>query len=484
MTIAMTPKLFPNPRRLGASVLALLLSGCVTLGPDYVAPAMPVPPAWHGTPTAGGATDHASVERWWQQLGDAQLSALVDKALRNNPDLQSARAALRAARALERVARAGQGPDVGASGATSASRYGDAAVSESWSAGFDASWEIDVFGGTRRGVEAAQADREAASATLASTQASLAAEVALNYVTLRTSQARLEIARRNLATQLETLQLTDWRAQAGLASSVDVEQARTNAEQTRAQIPSLQTSIASAANHLAVLTGEAPGDVQATLSEGALPALPTAIAVGIPAEVLRQRPDVQAAERQLAAETARIGVAEAARYPGFSLSGSIGLEAATLGALGNGASVVRSLAAGISGVLFDGGALAARVDQQGAVREQRLQAYRSAVLTALEDVENALTALDNTARRRDALAAASTAARNANLLAADRYRSGLIDFRTVLETERSLLSTEDSLASAEGERLNAVIQLYKALGGGWSRAGLTDSADTPQGNPS
>ena len=467
--------------RLGAGVLALLLSGCAALGPDYRVPASATPDAWHTAVAASQADDQVTIERWWQQLGDAQLSALIEQALRANPDLLSARAAVQASRALERVATAGRVPSVGASGASSASRSGDASVSESWTAGFDASWELDVFGGVRRGVEAARADREAASANLANTHASLAAEVALNYVTLRTDQARLAIARRNLATQQETLQLTDWRAQAGLASSVDVEQARTNTEQTRAQIPSLQTSIASAANRLAVLTGDVPGTLQTTLAEGGLPALPTAVAVSIPAEVLRQRPDVQAAERQLAAETARIGVAEATRWPEFNLSGSIGLEAATFGALDNGASVVRSLAAGISGVLFDGGALRARVDQQTAVREQSLQNYRSAVLTALEDVENALSALDNSAQRRDALAAASTAARNANLLAADRYRSGLIDFSTVLETERSLLSTEDSLASAEGERLTALIQLYKALGGGWSSDDITDN---PQETPS
>ena len=467
--------------RLGAGVLALLLSGCAALGPDYRVPASATPDAWHTAVAASQADDQVTIERWWQQLGDAQLSALIEQALRANPDLLSARAAVQASRALERVATTGRVPSVGASGASSASRTGDASVNECWTAGFDASWELDVFGGVRRGVEAARADREAASANLANTHASLAAEVALNYVTLRTDQARLAIARRNLATQQETLQLTDWRAQAGLASSVDVEQARTNTEQTRAQIPSLQTSIASAANRLAVLTGDVPGTLQTTLAEGGLPALPTAVAVSIPAEVLRQRPDVQAAERQLAAETARIGVAEATRWPEFNLSGSIGLEAATFGALDNGASVVRSLAAGISGVLFDGGALRARVDQQTAVREQSLQNYRSAVLTALEDVENALSALDNSAQRRDALAAASTAARNANLLAADRYRSGLIDFSTVLETERSLLSTEDSLASAEGERLTALIQLYKALGGGWSSDDITDN---PQETPS
>lgn len=217
--------------------------------------------------------------------------------------------------------------------------------------------------------------------------------------------------------------------------------------------------------------------MQTTLATGDLPNVSTAVAVGIPADVLRQRPDVRAAERTLAAEVARRGVAEAGRYPSFSLSGTLALESAALATLGNGASVVRSLSAAISGVLFDGGRLEALVEQQDAVREQSLQSYRSTVLGALEDVENALTAFDNTNRRRAALAAASTAARNANLLAADRYRSGLIDFSTVLETERSLLITEDSLASAEGERLTALVQLYKALGGGWSAADLTEESN-------
>lgn len=473
-----SPSRSPVFRRVGAGVLAVLLSGCTTLGPDYRAPSSTAPAAWHAARSAIDTTDGGSIERWWKQLGDAQLSTLIEQALRANPEVRSARAALQASRALEQLASAARAPSMGASAAASASRSGDAPTNEAWSAGFDAGWELDVFGGLRRGVEAAHADREAASANLASTHASLAAEVALRYVTLRTGQSRLGIARRNLAAQRETLQLTDWRAQAGLASSVEVEQARTNTEQTRAQIPTLQTSIANAANRLAVLTGEAPGTLQSTLAEGGLPTLPSSIAVGIPAEVLRQRPDVQAAERSLAAETARIGVAEAALYPAFELSGSIGLEAAAFGALDGGASMLRSLAARISGVLFDGGARRARVDQQAAVREQRLQGYRAAVLTALEDVENALTALDNAARRREALAAASTSARNANLLANERYRSGLIDFSVVLETERSLLSTEDSLASAEGERLTALIQLYKALGGGWSAANLAPADET------
>lgn len=456
--------------------MLLTLGGCASVGPNYQTPAPMAPAAWHAAHQPDAATD-TSLERWWQQFGDPQLVALIEQSFRANPDLLAARASLRASRALERAALADGSPAITANASSGASKRGGSSVSESWVAGFDANWEMDVFGGIRRGIEAAQADSAAAAASVADAHASLAAEVALNYITLRTTQARLQIAERNLASQRETLQLTDWRAQAGLASSVDVEQSRTNMEQTRAQIPSLQTGIASAANRLSVLTGEAPGRLQETLAAGILPEMPTALAVGIPAEVLRQRPDVRAAERSLAAEVARSGVAEAARYPSFRLSGTLALESIAFGALGNGASVVRSLSAGISGVLFDGGRLQAQVDRQDAVRDKSLQNYRSTVLGALEDVENALTALDNTRRRREALAAASTAARNANLLAADRYRSGLIDFSTVLETERSLLSTEDSLASAEGERLTALVQLYKALGGGWSAADVLDESN-------
>ena len=466
----------PRLRLLASGALALALVGCASVGENYRTPAWMAPAAWHAAHLDNGAAT-TSLERWWQQFDDAQLVALIERSFQANPDLLSARASLRASRALERIALAKRSPDLTAGASSGANKIGGNAVAESWVAGFDASWEIDLFGGIRRGVEAAQADRAAAAASLANAHASLAAEVALNYITLRTAQARLQIAERNLASQQETLQLTDWRAQAGLASSVDVEQARTNMEQTRAQIPTLQTGIVSAANRLSVLTGEAPGRLQTTLATGDLPNVSTAVAVGIPADVLRQRPDVRAAERTLAAEVARRGVAEAGRYPSFSLSGTLALESAALATLGNGASVVRSLSAAISGVLFDGGRLEALVEQQDAVREQSLQSYRSTVLGALEDVENALTAFDNTNRRRAALAAASTAARNANLLAADRYRSGLIDFSTVLETERSLLITEDSLASAEGERLTALVQLYKALGGGWSAADLTEESN-------
>jgi NodT family efflux transporter outer membrane factor (OMF) lipoprotein len=413
------------------------------------------------------------LSRWWLVLKDPLLSELVDQALQANPDLQGARATLRAARARSAVASAGLFPAVTASGSASRSdsseNSGSGATRHLYSAGFDASWELDLFGGVRRGVEAARADLESSEATLHDTQVSLAAEVAQNYVQVRSLQIRIGIARDNLASQSETLQLAEWRALAGLVSSQDVDQARSNREQTRAQIPGLETSLAEAEHRLDILLGLAPGSLHGRLTaRGVLPAVPGQIAVGIPADTLRQRPDIRSAERKLAAETARVGVAEAARYPSFKLSGSIGLEALTLSALGNGGAVTSALLAGITAPIFDAGKLRNQVKQQDAVREQALATYEKTVLSALQDVENGLVALSRNRERTEALTIAAESARGAALAPRQRYSAGLIDFQPVLDTERTVLSVEDSLASTRADVLLAIIRLYKALGGGWS----------------
>jgi outer membrane protein, multidrug efflux system len=455
----------------------LALAGCATVGPDYVLPPTPTPAAWQsvGPSTVADATNPEDLTRWWQSLGDPVLDGLIRDALAASPDLASARAKLREARARRDLAGAQRFPTLGAgASATRASTSrsaasGSSAARDLYSAGFDAAWEPDVFGGQARALEAARADLQASTASLAHTQVSVVAEVALNYVELRSAQARLAIARANLASQSETLQLTEWRAQAGLVGSLDVDQARSNREQTRAQIPALETSAAEARHRLAILLGQAPGALAERLAAAApIPRVPERVAVGIPAQTLAQRPDVAVAERNLAAATARVGVAEAARYPGFQLTGSIGSEALSLGALGGGATLARSLAASVAATLFDAGRLARQVDIQDAQREQALVSYRQAVLTALEDVENALVALANTQHREEALASAETAARSAADLARQRYASGLVDFQTVLDTERSLLTVQDGLASASAERATALVQLYKALGGGWT----------------
>ncbi len=464
-----------------ALVAALAGAGCAAVGPDYSTPALAVPDSWQSAPA--DAAPVVNLAAWWDQLGDPVLTGLVNEALQSSPDLRSARARLREARARRDLAGADRFPTVGASVSAARSKTsaetGSGATGELYSAGFDASWEPDVFGGKRRALEASQADLQAAGADLHATQVSLVAEVALNYIEMRSSQARIAIAEANLASQTETLQLTEWRAQAGLVSSLDVEQARANREQTRATLPSLRTSLAEAQHRLAVLLGLAPAALKPRLEKLApVPAVPDQVAVGIPADILRQRPDVRAAERRLAAETARIGEKEAARYPDFSLSGSIGLEALTPGGLGAGGAATRSLLGSVAATLFDGGRLRRQVEIQNAVQEQALVSYESTVLAALEEVENSLVSLANSRDRGKALASAADAARNAALLASHRYAGGLIDFQTVLDTERSVLTIEDSLKTTEAQSASALVQLYKALGGGWSADASTDTSAT------
>lgn len=466
----------PARRRLAAAWLAAAgLAGCASVGPDYVAPQIAPPAAWHRTHAATGigASDPTELARWWTMLGDATLTDLVGLALTANADLRSAQARLREVRARRDLAQANRAPTLGGSANASRSRSseetGSGRTTEHFRAGIDASWEADLFGARRRSIEAAEADLEASAANLQATQVTLVAEVALNYIDLRAYQSRLDVARRNLAAQAEIAQLTDWRAQAGLVSALEAEQARAILEQTRAQVPTLESLLAQTQDRIAVLLATSPGALPVGLLDAApIPSPQARVAVGIPADVLRQRPDVQAAERRVAAETARIGQSAAARYPDLTLSGSIGLEALTLGALGATSAVAHSIVAGVSGVLFDGGRIARQVEAQEAVRDQAALAYEKAVLTALQEVESALAAVQQTRARERILGDAVAAARNAALYATQRYRSGIIDFQAVLDTQRTVLSVEDALVSTRADASAAIVRLYKALGGGWT----------------
>lgn len=456
----------------------LVLSGCMTVGPDYVAPALPSAESWQQAKRYHDefSSEHPdNLSQWWQQLSDPTLSDLINRALLASPDMKSAQAKLRESRARLGAANANLLPTVTANGTASRSKSstesGSGMAREVYNAGFDASWEIDLFGGTRRTIEATTADYQATEANLQDVQVSLAAEVARNYANYRNSQSRLLITRNNLDCQSETLQITIWRAQAGLVSSLDVEQARTNREQTRAQIPLLETSLTEAEHRLAVLLGQQPGTLDDSLATTtAAMTVPAKLAVGIPADLLRQRPDVRAAERKLAAETARVGSATAALYPSFRLSGSLGLEALTLQGLSGSGADTNSLLASLTAPVFNGGQLRQALNIQTAVQEQTLLSYQKTVLTALEDVENALVLLANSQERTSALSNAAESARNAALLARHQYSAGLIDFLTVLGTERTRLSVEDSLAGAHNDGITSVISLYKALGGGWTAA--------------
>ncbi|MCP5420110.1 MAG: efflux transporter outer membrane subunit [Gammaproteobacteria bacterium] len=475
---------------LTALTVALMLTGCAAVGPNYVAPETEAPTAWQGA-TAAKVTiapaAPADLARWWQTLDDPTLSRLIDQALRDSLDLRTAEAKLRQARAQRALAGAQLFPTVSGSAGgqrvKASGESGGGGTGNLFNAGFDASWEPDVFGGLRRGEEAAQADLEASEASLHDVQVSLSAEVALNYVELRNYQTRLEIARANAASQQETLQLTEWRAQAGLTTELDVAQARSNLEQTRAQLPTLDTGRAEAEHRLETLLGLQPGALQASLaSPGGVPEIPERIIVIIPADTLRQRPDVSAAERGLAAETARIGEVQAEAYPSFPLKGSIGLAALTLGNLVSADAGLGSLAGSIAGPIFDAGRIRQQVAIQTAVQEQALINYQATVLNALEEVENALVSLANARQRRENLQNATQAAQVAAQLARFRYSSGIIDFQTVLDTERTVLTLEDSLISSQAEGVSALIQLYKALGGGWSPTAVDQANVSAQGN--
>jgi multidrug efflux system outer membrane protein len=429
-----------------------------------------VPTAWSSDarPAAPVQTP-TDLAQWWQRFNDPLLSALVAQALQANTDVLSAQAALRQARAQREASAAGLYPNLGASAGGQRNTTGGNLASNSYSTSLDASWEPDVFGATRSGVKAADAEVRAATASLASVQVSMAAEVAVTYIEARSLQARLAIARSNLDSLNETLQITRWRVQAGLTTSLDVEQAVAASEQTQAAIIALEISLTQTLHALAVLTGQAPGALKASLATPVpVPQPGGALALALPAETLRQRPDVRAAEESINAALSRVAQADAARYPSFKISGALGLRAMTLGGLTNGASAVNALIGSVSVPLFDGGAIQAQVRSQEASLEQARVSYQATVLTALKDVEDALASLQGNRERLARLQAATDAAANAELLARQRYGSGLIDFRTVLETKRTLLNTQDGVESTRASLSADHVRLYKALGGGWT----------------
>lgn len=459
-------------RKLAAALVAgaVILPGCAAVGPDYTPPQMSVPDTWSKDDQAAEAPSPA---QWWQGLNDPVLADLIQRAVEENRDLQTARSRVRQVRFEGQQTAAARWPSVDAAAAARRSETrgerGAGAVSDLYTAGFDAAWELDLFGGVRRSVEAARADLDAADEDLGDVLVSLLAEVAVNYATYRTYQSRLAVAEKNVAAQAETWRLLHALLEAGSGDALAVSQARYNLESSRAKVPDLNTGLAGAANRLAVLTGQPAGTLSEMLGGNrALPDVPADLAVGVPADVIRQRPDIRRAERELAAETARVGVAEAARYPALTLGGTIGVEALSPGGLFSGETRSWSLGTSFTWPIFDGGALRSAVDAQDERRQQARLAYESTVLTALEDVENALVAYRGEQQKLTWLQGAAEAARTAAALAEHLYTTGMTGFSDVLDAQRSLLAFEDQLAESRGAVWSDLVRLYKALGGGWA----------------
>ena len=463
----------PSRRAAAGLGLALLVAGCA-VGPDYRTPEVAVPAGWD---SAGPATPAAAPQlaRWWRRLGDPQLDALIAEAVAGNLDVATAKARIREARAGVSQAGGALYPSIDGSGSATRQRSGSDSrgteVSGQFQAGFDASWELDLFGANRRRLEAARYGLDAAAEDLRSTLLTLVGDVATNYVAARGFQARIAYARQTAASQRETEALTRVKFEAGAVSGVDLANATGQASSTEADIPSLEASYAEAVHRLGVLTGRPPAALKARLAAPApipTPALP--LPVGVPADLLRARPDVKLAERQLAQATAEIGAAEAARYPNLSLTGNLSTAAANVGDLGKSTSISWVFGPTLSLPIFNAGQLAAAVEVEAAQRDQSYLAFRSAVLTALEDVENAIVAFTQERQRYRSLQVAADSFREAARLARTLYQTGATDFLEVLDAERSLYGAEDALIQSRIAITTDYIALNKALGGGWDGA--------------
>ena len=469
----------PSPlanSRAAALLLTGLLAAC-TVGPDYERPELELPTSWRSELTDGLQHGEVTDDAWWRSFDDPLLGDLVEAALQQNLDLRINLARLAASRAQRGVAAADQWPTVDANGSYTYRRESRNTPfgafiprTDIHAVSFDAAWELDLWGRVRRSVEAAERALEASGHDLQAAALSVAAEVARTYVDLRAAQRRLAIARANLGLQEQTLGLVQARLTAGLVVERDVAQARTNVETTRSRLPQLETAANAAQNRLAVLLGMTPDRLPTELTgerdEVRMPRLPESIAVGAPADLLRRRPDVRRAERAFAAEVARIGVAEADRYPTFALSGQIGLAANTASSLVEDGSDLSGFGPSLRWNLFDGGRLKHRVQALEANAEAAQVAYEQTVLLAIEETENAMTAFVLERERRKSLAAAAAQARRAVELAQTQYREGLSDFQAVLDSERSAAQIEDDLASSDAAVATNLIALFKALGGG------------------
>lgn len=513
-----------------ALAAVLTVAGC-EVGPDYHPPQITVKSAYGEPTTAPSATAApTALIQWWSGFHDPELNGLIQRAIQNNLDLKNAESRLRQARAQRGVvgselfptvntsagyqnARGSKNvaiplgafggaatpaatPTVRPAAVSAAAQGGSASVAstpsvplsplgqggfpgaetELYQAGFDATWELDVFGGVQRSIEAADADTAAALEDRRDLLVSLVAEVARNYIDLRSFQRQMQIATDNLRSQQETLELTRSRYRAGFVTELDVAREAAQVATTAATLPALDASIRLSIHQLGILLGQDPDALAAELTVAApIPPAPPAVPVGVPADLLRRRPDIRRAERQLAAATARIGVATSDLYPKFTLTGSLGLDSSKVHNLAEWSSRYFALNPGVSWPIFDAGKIRSNVTVQKELAQQAATNYQQTVLSALKDVEDALAAYRTEQLRRNALADAVDASQQAVSLARQQYQRGVVDFLVVLDTQRSLFEAQTVLAQSDSAISTDLVALYKALGGGWEIA----AADAP-----
>ena len=467
---------------IGSWFFLVMLMGCA-VGPNFHRPLESVPAQWSGpipSPLQHVTPSEKELTRWWTVFNDQILTSLIDRAVQSNLDLKLAEARVRQARALRGIAASGLGPTVDATGTynrnqsagSSSDRGSTGPIVNQNRAGFDASWELDIFGGVRRGVEAANANIQAAVENRRDVLVTLTAEVASNYITLRDFQQRIVIASQNLKAQQHSADLTRQRFQFGFASGLDVANADAQVATTAAQIPLLEASARQSIYNLGVLLGRDPAALVQELSPTlAIPVAPPSVPVGVPSDLLRRRPDIRSAEAGIHSATAQIGVATADLFPKFLLFGSGGYQATKISSWVTPAGLFWSFGPSVSWSAFDTGRIRSNIEVQEALAEQSVIVYRQTVLGALQETENALIASAKEQEHRKALADAVTANRKAVDLALKLYTEGQTDFLNVLQAQRSLYATEDALVQSSGTLSTDLVALYKALGGGWDTQG-------------
>ena len=463
-----------------AMVLSVAGTGCA-VGPNYKRPQVAVPGQWTVAAARGTSTKPIEKGEWWSSFQDPELNSLIERAAAQNLDLKLALDRVDEARAARGVVRSGYFPSMDASASATRNRQRVIApVSQNsvnivpvefnnFQGALGASWELDVFGGVRRGVQAASAEVAAAEENLGDVRVILFGDVGRVYAQLRGFQRRLEIANKNIKTQQDTRDLTKAREKAGLATELDVSRAAAQLESTKAVVPTLLSGIDISIHRLSILLGEEPGALRSELENASpIPAAAPDVEVGLPSDLLKRRPDIRRSEAQLAAATARIGEAKADLFPHFVLTGAAGRQASQLHDVTLGAGNFFSVGPGISLPLFTGGRIRSNIAVQDARQREALISYRSSVLNALEEVQNALVNYAQEQERRDRLNEAAQQSQLAVDLATEQYKAGLTDFLAVLDAQRELYADEDQAVQSQTSVATNVIALYRALGGGWN----------------
>ncbi len=469
----MKTHILPHFLKIFGLLSTVFLAACTAVGPTYQPPRPDMPAHWSEVAKNVSPTAEASLSNWWTLFKDPVLDSLVRRAMTANQDLRIAETRIREARAGRRLAGTAGLPALNSSAASSHSRsYANTAAGESnrdlYQVGFDAGWEIDIFGGVRRAVEAADASVAGSVEDKRDVLVSLEAEVARNYLELRGAQQRLVIAGQNITNQEKTVDLVLKRTQIGLGSELELEQSRNQLYLTKSQLPSLETITGQAIHQLALLLGQPPQALFAELSPAALiPTLPPELPSVLPSDLLRRRPDIRRAERQLAAATAEVGVATADLFPRFSLGALAGLESTSLSDLVTSGSRFWSFGPSVKWSIFDGGKARTGIEISNALRDRAQITYEKTVLAALVDVEDTLIAFSREQETRRTLTAAVEAGQRAATIAKSQYELGLVDFLNVLQSESSLQLSQDQLVQSEQRLATNMVTLFKALGGGW-----------------